>query len=502
MEELLIEHPASSLSTEENDSLEMFSEVLSTLDKEQIPRLAKTILQRLQPDNSASNTTPTIDEPMHGSCHILFPITFNADLRWVVKIPVNGTEDKWDELSASALTSEANAMQLLKRETTIPLPEVLDFSRTTQNSLRCPYIVMTFISGMPLYDVWFGNRVNGTDPETTRARRVRALEAISSAMLQLDKFSFPTSGRPLFGGEGNLSGVGNMRLPDHEAMLDRWFINEDPSDDPIYVEGAPSRDPKAYYTHMLDIHPTQEPFPKGVMMLLRELISWIPSEGGIGDHADPAGTLLEHVPFSQRLVRLLQRLFGWLMPSPSKASHPFVLAHPDFDIQNFIVSPEGELLSIIDWDGISFVPRTLGNQRYPSWLTRDWDPGMYGYQECTDQDAEPECVWEDSPESLAYYRRVYHDIMARRLAEAGRASEARLCRMSLVAHNLAIAADDPHCRNGILRKMVDEIWAAAGDDGEVNLIDLAPMFAENNVDAAVMERLRKGFGILLSREGL
>ena len=54
-----------------------------------------------------------------------------------MKIPINGTASKWDELSASALTSEANTMRLLKRETTIPLPDVLDFSSTTQNTLRC-----------------------------------------------------------------------------------------------------------------------------------------------------------------------------------------------------------------------------------------------------------------------------------------------------------------------------------------------------------------------------
>lgn len=80
---------------------------------------------------------------------------------------------------------------------------------------------------------------------------------------------------------------------------------------------------------------------------------------------------------------------------------PFVLVHPDFDIQNFIVSEEGELQGIIDWDGVTAEPRSLGNERYPEWFSRDWDPDMYGYKESMEHGVEPECVWEDSPEFLA-----------------------------------------------------------------------------------------------------
>jgi aminoglycoside phosphotransferase (APT) family kinase protein len=57
-------------------------------------------------------------------------------------------------MSANALTSKARTMQLLKHETKIPLPDVLDFSSTIENELRCPYIIMSFIRGVSLY-VWF-----------------------------------------------------------------------------------------------------------------------------------------------------------------------------------------------------------------------------------------------------------------------------------------------------------------------------------------------------------
>ncbi|KAK4445499.1 hypothetical protein QBC34DRAFT_384299 [Podospora aff. communis PSN243] len=154
-------------------------------------------------------------------------------------------------------------------------------------------------------------------------------------MLQLERFSFPTGGRLVLGSDGGPSGIGSMRQVDHKAMLDRWFVHKDPDEDPVHVEILPTSDPKAYYTTMLDVQPEeQNAFAKGAAMLLRQLISWI--------------------------------------PKPDE-SHPFVLAHPDFDIQNLIVPKDGDLQGIIEWACIVAVPRTIGNERYPGWLTHDWD---------------------------------------------------------------------------------------------------------------------------------
>lgn len=120
-----------------------------------------------------------------------------------------------------------------------------------------------------------------------------------------------------------------------------------------------------------------------------------------------------------------------------------------------------------------------------------------------EQGVEPEGFWEDSPECLSYYRGIYNDMMAKHRHELGRGSDTNLCRMSLISENLAIAVHDPRCRNGILRKMVHEIWAAAEEGGEEpDLMDLANMFAGNSVDVVVMETLTKGFNALLSKEGL
>ncbi|KAI2622452.1 hypothetical protein GGR54DRAFT_629978 [Hypoxylon sp. NC1633] len=437
-----------------------FAEVLSVLDKEQLSLLGSTTLRRLQPQLAPSDTEPTVGEPMYGSYHVLFPLDFNTGLRWLVKIPINGTASKWDEMSALPLASEAKTMQLLKRETSIPLSNVLEFSSTTQNCLRCPYIILSFVSGVPLYDVWFGHRLKGDNLQVTRARRTRALEGIAFAMMQLGKFPFRTSGSPVFGSNGTLLRTGPMRRVNQKAMLDRWFIHQDPAEDPLYASYPVSSDSKAYYTFMLDMYPEQKSFSKGLAMLLYQLISWIPEPSGM-DH--------------------------------------FVLAHPDFDIQNFIVSEDGDLRGIIDWDGVAALPRTIGNERYPGWLTRDWDPAMYGYEESMEQGLEPGGVWEDSPNCLAQYRNVYRNFIADYQRDD---SSVGFCRLSLITDNLTIAADDPRCRNGILRKIAQEIWSRAGQGSEPDFEALVTAFAENSVDAAVMNTLQVGFNALLTEEGL
>lgn len=146
----------------------------------------------------------------------------------------------------------------------------------------------------------FAHRLNSASREVFRACRTRALNSIAAAMVQLGKFLFPTGGRLLFGSDGNSSWIRLIQRVGHKATLDQWFVHKDLDDDPIHVKCALTSDPKAYYT-MFDTYPKQNPFSKGVVMLLPQLISWIPEPDETG---------------------------------------PFVLAHI-FDIWNFIVHRVG-----------------------------------------------------------------------------------------------------------------------------------------------------------------
>lgn len=87
---------------------------------------------------------------------------------------------------------------------------------------------------------------------------------------------------------------------------------------------------------------------------------------------------------------------------------------------------------------------------------------MYGYEESMEQGVEPERLWEDSPDFPSHYHGVYGCIVGKRRVERKGGCDVNLCRTSLITESLVIAADGPRCRNEILRKMVHEIWTAAG----------------------------------------
>ncbi|KAH6889377.1 hypothetical protein B0T10DRAFT_538416 [Thelonectria olida] len=331
---------------------------------------------------------------------------------------------------------------------------------------------MSFIPGKPLYEVWFGHRQRGFNKETVERHRRCALREIASAMAQLKKYSFKKGGFVTFDSAGNPVGVGPMRHVDHKAMLDRWFIDNDPTDDPIYVESPEFSSLLDYETFPLDLHEEVKPFPRGVTLLLKLMI---------------------------------RCLVDQLEPGP-KSSKPFVLAHPDYDIQNFLVSETGELQGIIDWDGIAAVPRDIGSERYPGWLTRDWDPAMYGWNKSMGKGEEPEGVWEDSPKSLKKYRRVYREMVAKCREKWDGPPDARpdvnITRRSLVIENLTIAAQDPQSRSDIVRKIVQAIAGVLGREADLDFMKLVDRCAEGKLIDDIREILAEGINALLKKDNL
>ena len=438
--------------SDSEDEAERFAEVISAMRLDRLSDYASTVRQKLQ-SNYAAETPATIGEPIFGSYHVVYTVDFNDGVRWAFKVPVKGTRDKFDDFRANRLRSEALTMQLLKRETTIPLPEVYSFSASIDNELNCPFILMQFMPGKSVYEVWFDR---STDQATLYARRTRVLEGIAAAVLQLDKFSFDKSGLIDFDAAGQP--IGTM-------AIFRALQADGPDETDICYSSGPHSTPLSFFTSDLDHRPESTDLDtRGHRKLLCLFLSWI--------------------------------------PEPRDGRQPFVLEHPDLNHQNVLVSDDGELLALIDWDGAGAVPRSVGNERYPSWLTRDWDPVMYGYvKEMEEVEGfEPVGVWEDSPEQLARWRGVYTRCVAKCMRaregsegemnairnrqvqsekEPGRSEknptedekrldeseeeldenkrQTRLTRNSLVAENLCIAAMDLRLSATIMEKVFDEV---------------------------------------------
>ena len=465
------------------DEHDLFTEVMESIRLDRLAKYSSTIRQSIQHVKPESFRVIEIKPPILGSYHVLYPVRFHDETLWLLKIPANGTREKFTASDARAIRSEALTMRLLRRETTIPVPDVHAFSDTCDNELNCPFILIDYVEGVSLYKVWFDN---ASPKEIVLARRTRCLRDLAAVMAQLDRFSFSTGGSMILDDQGFPSGIGPVRLVDTATMRERLRAG-DPDQSTVYLEMGPFSNTKQYYTTLLDRRrPPDTTFEKGVLGLLRLFIDWI--------------------------------------PEPSDERRAFVLAHPDLDVQNVLVSQDGALQSVIDWDGVGAVPRSVGNERYPSWLTRDWDPAKYCWTKDIERRAEPLGLWEDSPDTLRFYRSLYTGfIQSHRLY--GDLACANLTTRSLILGNLLNAANDPYGTVDIVQKVFDTIVklsqegvstrSNASDDSkecqeealkiddhdhaDFDFYDVSCALAEKRLSEYHRRCLKFGYDILLSR---
>jgi aminoglycoside phosphotransferase (APT) family kinase protein len=427
--------------------MEPFAAVLAILQLSQVPYEATRLrgdTNRHGQAGSGPSELPVIGAPLHGSFNILFPIDFPDGARWLVKVPADGTAEEWDSLSADALTSEAMTMRLIRQHTSIPVPEVYGFSATHDNPLKCPHIFLSFIPGISLQDLWFSRDVSETN---RHLYRTRILEQIAAAMTQLGQFSFRLGGRILFK-DGLPTGIGPCR----ESYDDEGF------------EAGPFKNSREFYTCVMDRYPS--------------------------DSLDRDPRTLAVLIGQEKLLRLFIDCITQLVAEDDT----FVLTHPDFGLQNFIVSPEGDLVGVIDWEDVTVWPKSLGNMRYPSWLTRDWDPVMYGYE---DGELLPNVEREDSPATLALYREVYRKALDRISKVHGFETS-----VTLITENIAIASKNRGFRYGILKKIVQEIAAIVELPADIGVYDICLELGGDKLEAELQDALCSGFTMLLRHESL
>lgn len=416
----------------------IFAPVLASINLDSLPGYASRVRRRYQYRNRQECSAATIvcevlSPPLCGSFNILFPLEFTDGVRWIVKIPATGYRERYDEISARALKSEALTMRYLKRETTIPIPEVYSFDASIDNEINCPYILMEFIHGSPLCDTWFKPNSSMVSTEQFRAN---VLKDVAAAMVQLNKFTYNKSGSLVFDDDGNVTGLGPAKVFDGPAYVESFNGDCDPA---FFYESGPFDDPRMCFFSAMERHAEpgiSQPNPKlsyGTLALLRLFISWVPFEQSAKDSG-------------------------------------FVLKHPDLNSQNIFVSEEGHLRGIIDWDGVAAMPHYIGCEEYPLWLTCDWDPWQYVYP---DLDPDPDHP-QHSPEEFAHYRSMYAEFMDLYLAEEESKSRSqgqqgttsanaciktpyRFTRRSLLVQSLALASIEPHKTLEIVGKVFEII---------------------------------------------
>ncbi|KAI1100988.1 hypothetical protein F4804DRAFT_26097 [Jackrogersella minutella] len=437
-----------------------FAGILGQIDTNTIAVFALEILQErrkaLNKRRPAPLQLPTVRGPSFGSAHVFYTIEFRdavsrESTKWIIKIPVNGTPDVWDRLCPAALRSEALVLDMLALKTTVPVPEIIDADAGPHNDLHVPYLIMKYVEGRTLDQVWLA--AEGEDEGALRERRSKILHSLARAMVQLGEFEFEQGGAPVFDGRGRLVSVGPMRELDVQGMIDRWFGNEDCERAPLYTEVGPFTDVAEMYTALLDSYPSDMEANTGVDTLLRLLIRFI---------REPP----KSIPPRKRLGSEVRENDGRMK---------FVLTHSDLKMRNVVVSEEGNVKGILGWDAVRIAPKSVGNEALPSWLVRDFNPFVWrwrpapefwrrgGYEDGGRGDSREDAPWV-LRELRGEYAAVIRDLKERGIGVFTDApivvdedwDVVDVTKQSLLALSLDTAVRDPRCRSAILRRILEK----------------------------------------------
>jgi hypothetical protein len=163
--------------------------------------IKSVLLKHIDPTKSFTNPRVRVQRRTEGASHHVVMLQFGpADLNseWVIKIPVTGTKERWNEELAHKMRCEAMLMKYIKR-TDLPVPRIHTVIDTINNELGAPYILMKRMPGKGAYHLWFDKddedhlNANYPSPETEKKRET-FLRSLAHHMAKLQELQFDKIG--------------------------------------------------------------------------------------------------------------------------------------------------------------------------------------------------------------------------------------------------------------------------------------------------------------------
>jgi hypothetical protein len=325
-------------------------------------------LLELNPDDPFADT-PKVEKRTEGSYNHVVILTYNIT-KYVVKVPMVGIEDRWHPGHAEIMRSEAHTMMYIKKKLpNFPIPIVHFYDVTFDNEIGAPFHVLSFIEGKSSGEMWFEmdeddefDFVNADCPSKEREQlRVTFLKSLAKHMADLRHLEF--------------DGIGMLR-----------FENDDPE--------------------TVDIGPYHGWIPYNLEATLRRYYERPVYNNAADSYAERLASKFgkdsnNRTTGMQMILEHLYQSQPFSASTNNEDEHEtFVLHHNDLDFQNVFVNDDGEVTGILDWDGVSTVPRCVGYSTVPIFLYADWE---YNYKV-------PEAAIH-SPWTLTKYRRIYANAM-------------------------------------------------------------------------------------------
>jgi hypothetical protein len=336
-------------------------------------------------------------------------------------------------------TSEVATVEWIQRTTNLPVPSIVSYQASRDNSLGFEWILMTKMPGKPLGEIWnsvsfsakthlvkeiaassaclFRNQLRGIgnmygtsslveDPASTEKSpptrepldTEKSLPAKTPISDEDNASTREEAGAPLFALPGTRCSA--RAVPDVGRIVSMHFFWGSHIHQDIYR--GPFRSSKDWITARLTLSENTQ----------RSILAKYPA----GVDLDEDGEMeVEDATRTLRIIDKLKPLISLLFPTNDSNPEPSMMFHDDLNKHNILVSEGGELAGVIDWECVSTLPLWKACD-YPDFLEdkeRHTEPDKVRYRDDADGEI-TELYWEHLQEyELTLLRKIYIDEMRR-----------------------------------------------------------------------------------------
>ena len=228
-----------------------------------------------------------------GSENILKELVFEDGVVWVARIPLV-------RQAPEVIRSEVTTMRYVKAHSTIPIPEVMGYDDSMENSLSCQYILMEGIHGRTRCEPSAYNLLRIPDDKITVV-----FAQLADILLQLSCLRFQEIGSL------NIDEKGHLEIGDVYGNSNRGRFRK-------------CSTPAEYFQFI------------------------------IANTERSAETIVND---SHKAAKLsTAKLKAKLASNFTSCSHTYPLSHPDFQAQNILFDDDFNIVAIIDWSYAHTVP--------------------------------------------------------------------------------------------------------------------------------------------------
>lgn len=411
------------------------------IDEVNVIQLVRSLLD---PEGTLPASELAVEDIGQGSYNRAFTIKVGMN-KVVLRVPRFGVKGIWNKHDAVELRSQALTMRWIRKRTGIPIPEILSYDITHENSIKHPFLLMSHVAGRRVCDVW--GDVDNLELEQTRRK---ILASIAKAVSRLQHLSFKKS-----------------------DML--HFDDDDEATEPTVGNAYQLLEDGLTNCNQVVLHKTRMAGPRSSSYrdFRWKLHHWWSSQ------------IHECKPISEDAVSLhllkgekeiLHTMVDYLPSAPAirgDTPETFVLTPPDFNWQNIMVDDDGEVTGFLDWDSTVTVARFQGWAALPLWLCADFH------------------IWnaqsESSAAQYAQYRAYYSEAISRAMGGKG---DCAFTQKSVLFEALNNALKFPQDTLPILEKIMKLVLP------DSTIVDYLVSIGKNGLEEHERERLVARFSNL------